>query len=965
MDPERWQQIRPILESALELNATSRKTFLDGVCADAALRSEVESLLLSHDAAPSGVLRPEAPPLLKEEAEETLRLPAGKLLGAYEIVGKIADGGMGAVYRARRADGQYQQEVALKIVRVDLATESAAARFKNERQILASLDHPNIAKILDGGTTSEGVPYFVMDLIEGLPITAYCDAQKLSVDERLKVFRAVCAAVHYAHQHLVIHRDLKPTNILVTSEGVPKLLDFGIAKILDPDMAPESAMLTSGGGWPMTPEYASPEQLCGEKITTATDVYSLGLVLYELLSGRRAHQFASRLPHEMARSVLDGPPEKPSAAIVRRAQRANDFIGKTTATPEPPRELRGDSLKKLQRRLTGDLDNIVMKALRREPQERYNSADQLSEDLRRHSEGLPVLARPDTLSYRTLKFISRHRFGVGAAAAMLVVVVAGLAATLYEAHVARVERARAEARFNDVRSLASSLMFDVHDSIEDLPGSTPARKQLVERALRYLDSLSRDAASDAALQRELATAFEKVGTVQGNPFGANLGDSAGALDSYQKSLAIRKSLVNANPHNFEDRLGLAHGEELVADVLSNRFGPNGLAEAEAALATAEQSLEAAPGNENALRQVRADNGLVALILQCSVGDYEGAKAHWQKKKSIEEALLRANPGDRNLPGILVLTELYIATNLARLGSRKEALQYFAPPHIASDADLVVMGVEAKRVNAWAHGQAGDILLMNHDRKEAAKRYRKQSRILESLSGADPANMVLDYDLATAYANLGNALALGGQPAEGMELLGRATQMFQKQIAHDPAYLEPRWALGRSELWLDEALARTGDPSRARNNLGRELSDWEALARYSPLAAVIVGEIHSSMGSLARKLGDAGEAGREYQRALELLEPVATTQPSIIEAHYALADLYFGLGELSGLRAADTRRDARLRSDDWTEARTFFERSLSKWQEIPNAAARTPAGFACGNPKEVARRLAELPKHQVH
>lgn len=513
MTPEEWRGIRPILESALEMDAPERAAFLDRACEADSIRREIESLIEAHDQVDDAILSGDALRNFSAIETENFSLRAGTRIGQYEILDRIAEGGMGAVYRAIRADGQYKQKVAIKFVRLDSGGFVNARRFRNEQQILASLDHPNIAKILDGGATPDGRAFFVMELVDGLPITEYCEKNRLTIDTRLHIFRLVCSAVHYAHQRLVIHRDIKPTNILVRSDGVPKLLDFGIAKILDLNLLGDNSTETIAGQWLMTPEYASPEQLRGETITTAADVYCLGVVLYRLLTGRQPYRFSSRTPHEIASVVLATDPERPS---------------------------------KLRKQLSGDLENIVQKAMRKEPRERYSSADQLSEDIRRHQEGLPVYARPDTLRYRVSKFVSRHKGAVATALLAAIAVLAGLAVAVYEAHVASVQQARAEARFKDVRALANSLMFDVHDSIQDLPGSTPARKLLVERALRYLDSLSRDASSDISLQKELATAYEKVGTVQGNPFGANLGDIAGALSSYEKSLAIRQRLAVSN-----------------------------------------------------------------------------------------------------------------------------------------------------------------------------------------------------------------------------------------------------------------------------------------------------------------------------------------------------------------------------------------------------------------------------------
>jgi eukaryotic-like serine/threonine-protein kinase len=314
MIPERWQQVREILDKAISLEPMERSSYLEKACAgDPELRQEVESLLDSHEQASSIFLKDS--PLDSKAIADTVHEHdrVGRRIGVYQIVEEIGHGGMGEVYQAIRADGQYDKRVAIKLVRAGWDTSSILDRFRHERQILASLDHPNIARLLDGGTTEEGVPYLVMELIEGIPIDQYCDNNNLNVTERLQLFGQVCAAVQYAHQRLVIHRDIKPSNILVTGEGVPKLLDFGIAKILDPSAGAETTMVR-----PMTPEYASPEQIRGEAITTATDVYSLGVVLYRLLAGRSPYPESTRTPIEFARIICEAEPLRPSAALLHQ-----------------------------------------------------------------------------------------------------------------------------------------------------------------------------------------------------------------------------------------------------------------------------------------------------------------------------------------------------------------------------------------------------------------------------------------------------------------------------------------------------------------------------------------------------------------------------------------------------------------------------------------------------------------------
>jgi serine/threonine protein kinase len=314
MTPERWQQIREVFDRAVSLPPEDRKSYVATVCVnDSELLREVESLLFSDDLAGTGFLNSPVVNLTRPQPSRAANR-VGSRIGAYNILEEIGRGGMGEVYRASRADGQYEKQVAIKVVRGGYDTAAVVDRFRHERQILASLDHPNIARLLDGGTTEEGIPYLVMELIEGTPIDQYCNVQRLNVTERLRLFLEVCSAVQYAHQHLVIHRDIKPGNILVTKEGTPKLLDFGIAKIFDPASGSESTI-----AGPMTPEYASPEQIRNEPITTATDVYSLGVVLYQLVAGRSPYPTKPRTAHELARAICELEPERPSTIISKPA----------------------------------------------------------------------------------------------------------------------------------------------------------------------------------------------------------------------------------------------------------------------------------------------------------------------------------------------------------------------------------------------------------------------------------------------------------------------------------------------------------------------------------------------------------------------------------------------------------------------------------------------------------------------
>src|SRR5215475_7110510 len=422
MKPERWRQIESLYYTALDCDAARRAAFFDEACAgDEELRREVESLLAAHEPAEGFLATPALKIATEQIAEEQARSIVGRQLGHYRLLSQLGAGGMGEVYLAARADDQYRKQVAIKLVKRGMDTDNILRRFRHERQILAALDHPNISRLLDGGVSEDGLPYFVMEYIAGSPITEYCDSHQLSTEARLELFRQVCAAVHYAHQNLVVHRDLKPGNILVTEEGAPRLLDFGIAKVFNPELAYPTLDLTAPETRLITPEYASPEQVRGEPITTASDIYSLGVVLYELLTGHHPYSARNLPPSEIIRIVCEKEPEKPSDSIADYGLQVADSKSRWPLVSRFKTRMR--FLTRNPQSLRGDVDNIVLMALRKEPQRRYGSVMQFSEDLRRHLEGLPVIARKDTLGYRSAKYLQRHKAGVAAAAVIVALVI--------------------------------------------------------------------------------------------------------------------------------------------------------------------------------------------------------------------------------------------------------------------------------------------------------------------------------------------------------------------------------------------------------------------------------------------------------------------------------------------------------------------------------------------------------------
>src|ERR1051326_1625141 len=691
MTPDDWQRVKEIFQAALDLPRSERAEYGRTAAAHGTeLRREVESLLASADDSEEFLSCPAAdyvPGAMEDDEAPDTNL--GRRIGPYQILREIGTGGMGSVYLAERVD-EFRQKVALKLMRRDMDSRMVISRFRYERQILAGLDHPNIARLLDGGATDDGRPYFVMEFVEGTPLDVYCRRNALPVRRRLELFRLVCAAVQYAHQNLVVHRDIKPGNILVSEDGVPKLLDFGIAKLLRQE-APRETALTQVGMRLMTPEYASPEQVRGLPITTATDQYSLGVLLYEVLVGKMPYTFATQSALELDRVICETDPPRPSAA-------AGAPVAKS---------------------LEGDLDRIVLKSIEKDPKLRYASVDLFSEDIRRHLEGVPVMARPHTLMYRASKFVRRNRTAVAAVVLVVLSLAIGLAAAAWEAR-------RAERRFNDVRRIAGSFLFEFDEKIRDLAGSTPARRLIVERALEYLRSLSLEAGHDASLQRELAEAYLKVGQVQGDPYVSKERDTAGALASYRQALSISEDVLRRNSSDLAAVIYVARAHRAIGEVLPLR------------------------------------------------GDAAGAVPHL--KASI--ALLEATPAaSHDLPAQSELSTCYEMlgdvmgrSGIENLSNPKAARAAFQKALLVLESILVEHpdNVRARRGTAVVRMKIGDLELDSGEMDEGVRDYEAAASVFHSLSAADPDNAALRRNVNTTERKLGFALASQGHVEAALE-----------------------------------------------------------------------------------------------------------------------------------------------------------------------------------------------------
>jgi tetratricopeptide (TPR) repeat protein len=696
MSPRQWSEIDSIFKSAFDLPESEQDAWIARACEGRPeLRREVESLLIAHRAA-GAFLEPHT------------GTRQGRRIGPYLLLEEIGAGGMGAVYRARREDRNFQQEVAVKLMRASLEHRpEAVRRFLAERQILAALAHPNIARLLDGGYTSESTHYIVMEYVAGTPITDYCARNGLDLKARLRLFLQLADGVQFAHQHLVIHRDIKPANVLVTAEGTPKLLDFGIAKLLDPAAAgPQTTALQ------LTRDYASPEQLRGTAMTTASDVYSLGVLLYEMVARQRPYQLADIPLDQAIDAICTKDPPSPGAV-----------------SPDVP----------------ADLDAIVMKALRKEPESRYASVRELAEDIDRYLGIRPVLARQGTYRYVARKFVRRHRFGVATAAAACIFLALSVALVIRQ-------RDRAQRRFNDVRRLAHSVIFDLQPKIARLPGSTPVRKELISSAIGYVDQLAKEAAGDPGLQQELAEAYMQIGKIQGGG-NENLGDRRGALASFQKAERIVRALVAAKP-SFGSR-------ELLIEALRDEGGvcheisDNARAEAywKEALATARVLQKQYPGNQDA-------ETLLAYAL-FDISDLTGdsrSLGYRIEALPIDEALLKAKPSDPRRQRDVALINKSIAGYWLAFDANR-ALPYLARA-LAVDEQRFAKdpGDQGIKLDlSFDYSQFGQYYSEKNDLPTAIRYQRKTLAIRRDLAASDPQDVWKQERLAWTLTSIASLL----------------------------------------------------------------------------------------------------------------------------------------------------------------------------------------------------------------
>jgi serine/threonine protein kinase/tetratricopeptide (TPR) repeat protein len=900
MNAAHWQETKRLFHRTLEMPSEKRDEFLHGEGSDLRVVEQVQSLLLAHEAAGDFISRPalvEAGvaangPDSQLAAESTY---LGRKIGSYEIIRELGRGGMGAVFLASRADAQFAKRVAIKIIKCGMDTESILRRFMIERQILANLEHENIARLLDGGTTEDGLPYFVMEYVEGVPITKYCDVKRLSIADRLRLFRRVCVAVQYAHQNLIVHRDLKPSNILVTANGTPKLLDFGIAKLLNADSSSDGTEDTAGALRLMTPEYASPEQLRGLLITTATDVYSLGIILYELLSGQRPFRFPSRAPEEIVRVVLTQEPTPPSEAVSgqlsvvhgHRSTRRHD------ATTDDEQTTNNDGQKANRQSaignpkfLRGDLDNIVLKSLRTDPERRYASVEELYEDIRRHLTGLPVTARRDTFGYRAGKFIQRHRVGLAVATLLGLTLVSATVVTSRQAYVARREHAKAELLMAEQRKLADSLIGEVQKSLKDVPHSLIAQRLLAQKSLEYLNNLAKDAGDDPAYLGELAAAYQNLGYLQA----WTLQDNVNALLTYEKAIDLARKRLTIEPKGLAARRALG-------DILGNKIESlNLMQRAEESASTfveklgiEEQLLNDDPQNPERLMWVAESLEADGEVLR-SIQQNDEANAKFQIAVDLASRAVDVFKAQANTPQQrtdLSLSQEKLGSMFEQLHELPQAAQAYREAVTTASAVHAEHPeiVQALRNTTSSHWYLGMLLDRQGDHQSALENYRASLRTILDATAADPGVDPARAGEMKYSIVVGRVLCKLGQREEGVKLLRHGIELTLNLIESEKGNRQNTYYGSETLTWAVEGLAAAGLRDEAKG-ISLKMIDWaQDSAQNSPndagpclrLANLYgqLGDVYAGYDQEARKVGTSDqarltEARRWYERGLGVL-----------------------------------------------------------------------------------------------
>jgi len=881
MTESQREQVDDLFGDLLEQDPSTWRAALAAVD-DPEVRAKVQ-LLLRHSAPTAKGLDTSIAEVMRAAtvsgAFDDRTIGPGTRFERYRIQRKIGQGGMGDVYEAVR-ENDFHKRVALKIVRYGLDSDYARGRFQQERQTLAGLEHPFIARLLDGGEAENGCPYLVLEFVDGVPIDTFCEGR--SQREILQLFLKACEAVEYAHRNLVIHRDLKPANILVTADGDPKLLDFGIAKLLDP-----SANVTQTMAVALTPQYASPEQIRNQPITTASDVYSLGVILYQLLTGRKPYQVETTTALEMERVICLEPP-------------APAHLG-------------------------NEIDDILMMALRKEPERRYAGVAQFAQDIQRFLAGDTVSAAPDTFRYRAGKFLRRHKIGIAAVAAVIITLVTGLASTLYQKRRAELEMQRSERRFQDVRSLANTFLFEFHDKISALPGSTEAREMVVTTALKYLDKLSLEAGNDRSLLYELQAAYLRTGDVLGDPTSPSLGHPDKAMATYRRSIEIGENLRSTGKPTLDslEALGTAYYRVGMVNLAGEK--------PREAMAPFQKALEITGEEEKAGKNpyillTRVYTGIA--YSHRLTGDAQDALKSSQLALAAEQSYASQKPSNNTRMAVSKIRN-QVADDMVNVGDLNGAVQQY---RLAIDDLGALMNVATLKsgerirrayalINVSAGGALGDPLQPNlGDRAASLACLEKARDVEEAMFASDPKDATIKTTLAELYETM--AFVIGESDPH------RATDLFHKSIANIDDYEAAGPRDQRTKFIRALALYGLGHLQVQQHHTSAALPVLRqalTVQRGLPADDNTATEPRQLIAQILIDMGDPAS----LDEALKIADDLWKTHPQSLSDIQTLANVYEALG------------DAARRFHDTAAARAWYIKSRDLWKNWPQHGVSSP------------------------
>ena len=915
MNAARWRQLQALLAPLLELPPSQQDTALVRACAgDQALLAEARDLLAHRDVMPEHL---PATLLAGAIADNDGEAWIGRRIGAFVLEQRLGSGGSSTVYKARRVN-DFDQVVALKLLHAR-ADASLVRRFERERGILAGLHHAHIAHLFDAGSSDDGTPYLVLEFIDGRTWDAWLAEEQPALRRRVEQFLRICDAVDYAHRHLLVHRDLKPANILVDRDGVPRLLDFGIATLL----AGSDATVTRDGSQALTPAYAAPEQWRGEAVTTATDVYALGLVLYETLSG--SHPF--RQPGDGERELLRAINEREAA---RPSLRCSD-----------PRRAA---------QLKGDLDNIVLHAIEHEPAQRYASVRALADDLRAWLDGRPVSAQAHRWSYRAGKFVARHRTAVAAAGIALLALLLTGAVALHQTRLALEQGERAQRRAAEVRRFATTVLFDYHEGIQKLAGSLPMQQRLVRDGLAYLQGLQADASEDAPLWRDIAAGYIKVGDVQGNPYLPNLGDFAGAARSYD---AAAQALAHAATDPDATALRFEHAR-LLARQAHLAHQDTQLEHARSRYAQAIELFQQLPADFLATPDALVEytdaldfyGDLLSREGQSSLLDAPGARRLHQQSAQLRRDALAREPGNERLRYALYGSLLRDGEYWAGQNDMARAEQVFVEA-LATIEQLAA----ADRDDAFRQREVGVVLTRLVQVRDALGRLDesvdtalKALALMEGMLARDPGNDAIRQGVTSTTGWAARQLIRAGRHGEALPIVQRQIAVNEQRLSAAPDNPDIRFGLSLAYRRLGEQRHAAGDHDGALAAHRKALAIQQELAALAPeyalganLSLLHIGRIELASGRIAAARENLAMAAQEFERLIAAHADAVTYREELADAYAALGDAW------RAAPAEPTRSVAAYRSaiaiwDAFEHAGNLSPRSAEKRAA---AAARLP------------------------